>query len=127
SGSVSFRALLERTRRVCLEAYEHQDLPFEHLVDALQPARNMSHTPFFQAMFMLQNMRVEEMRLPGLAIRPLALQTATAHFDLNMAISEVGDRLEGVFEYRTDLFDASTIDRMIAHLKGLLAAAVADP
>jgi amino acid adenylation domain-containing protein/non-ribosomal peptide synthase protein (TIGR01720 family) len=127
SGGVSFRELLARTRRVSLNAYEHQDLPFEHLVDALQPARNMSHTPFFQAMFMLQNMRFEETRLPGLAVRPLPLQTGTAHFDLNMALAETGDRLEGVFEYRTDLFDAATIERLIAHLKVLLAAVAKDP
>ncbi len=125
SGKPSFRRLLSRVREVCLQSYAHQDLPFEQVVDALQPARDLSRHPLFQVMFILQNTPVQT---PGMDVEFLyAPDTGTAKFDLTLSMIEEGDRLYGLLEYNTDLFGAATIERMIGHFTTLLEGAIADP
>ncbi|HEU4326191.1 MAG TPA: amino acid adenylation domain-containing protein [Roseiflexaceae bacterium] len=127
-GSPTFRQLIERVRETALGAYEHQDLPFEKLIEELQPARDMSHTPFFQVMLVLQNTPLNAGELPGLAVEPIVLHDQVhAHFDLTLWLHEGEHELFGSLEYNTDLFDGATAERMAAHLHNLLARIVADP
>ncbi len=127
SGSPGFRTLLARVRETALGAYDHQDLPFEMLVDALQPVRDLSHSPLFQVMFVIQNAPLAAEDLPGVTLSPIDVHSGTAKFDLTLFMVEDGDALSGAFEYNTDLFDDRTIERMIVHLENLLAGATADP
>jgi amino acid adenylation domain-containing protein/non-ribosomal peptide synthase protein (TIGR01720 family) len=127
SGDPSFRELLRRVRRVALEAYAHQDLPFEKLVEELQPERNLSHSPLFQVMFVLQNAPMTDLRLTGLTARPLKVDIEAAKFDLALSIVEELGSLRGVIEYNTDLFDGATIHRMIGHFQTLLENIVTEP
>ncbi|HSF40732.1 MAG TPA: amino acid adenylation domain-containing protein, partial [Thermoanaerobaculia bacterium] len=117
----SFRELLARARRETLEAYAHQDLPFEKLVEELAPRRSLGHTPLFQAMLVLQNAPVGALELPGLALAPFHAPAGTAKFDLTLALAESGDRLVGSLEYNRDLFDPATADRLLGYLATLLA------
>nr|MDQ3802664.1 amino acid adenylation domain-containing protein [Acidobacteriota bacterium] len=112
-----------------LGAYEHQDVPFERLVEELQPERSLSRTPLFQALFVLQNTPPLSLTLPGLTLTPVEVAAATelSKFDLTLAMEETGGGIRAVFEYRTDLFEEATIKRMAGHLQTLLRAAVADP
>jgi amino acid adenylation domain-containing protein/non-ribosomal peptide synthase protein (TIGR01720 family) len=126
-GARSFRALLGRVREVCLSAYAHQDLPFEQVVDALQPERSLSRHPLFQVMFILQNAPLEPLQLPGLIVRPIDVESTLTKFDLTLSMIESADGLIGMLDYRTDLFDAPMIGRMAGHIQTLLAAIVADP
>ena len=123
----TFAELLETTRSTALGAFAHQDLPFERLVDELQIERSLAHHPVFQVVLALQNAPAGELRLPELTLQPLALEGGTAKLDLLLSLSETADGLEGACEYSADLFDASTIDRMMGHLRTLLATAAADP
>jgi amino acid adenylation domain-containing protein len=123
----TFAGLLETTRSTALGAFAHQDLPFERLVDELQIERSLARHPVFQVVLALQNAPAGELRLPGLTLETLALEGGTAKLDLLLSLSESPAGLEGVCEYSTDLFDASTIDRMTGHLRTLLEGAVADP
>ncbi|MEH2221574.1 non-ribosomal peptide synthase/polyketide synthase [Nostoc sp.] len=127
SGNPSFSELLTRVREMALGAYAHQDLPFEMLVEALQPERNLSHTPLFQVMFVLQNVPMSQVDLTGLTVNPLLVESATAKFDLTLAMENTAAGLAGVLEYNTDLFDSSTIERMADHFVTLLEAIVANP
>ncbi len=127
SGEPSFKELLRRTRDVSLEAFTHQDLPFEMLVEELQPERNMSHTPLFQVMFVFQNAAEGKLELPDLKVEPVPLGNETAKFDLTLTVSETPDEFLLDIEYDTDLFDADTIDRMLAHYDILLRAMVNRP
>jgi amino acid adenylation domain-containing protein len=127
SGQPTFLELLGRVREVTLEAYAHQDVPFEKLVEELQPARELSHAPLFQVMFTLQNAPRPSLELPGLKLAQVELDAGTAMFDLSLSVEETPRGLFGVFEYNTDLFDASTIRRLAAHLQNLLAGVVAAP
>jgi amino acid adenylation domain-containing protein len=127
SGNLSFRELLKRTRQVTLDAYSHQDLPFEKLVEELQPERNLSYNPLFQVMFVLQNAGSEGWEFPGLTLIPLEIESVTAKFDLTLAMEERESGLRGVLEYNRDLFDAPTITRMLGHFQTLLAGIVANP
>jgi amino acid adenylation domain-containing protein len=129
SGDPAFRELLGRVREVVLGAFEHQELPFDRVVEALRPARDPSRTPLFQVMFVLQNNRMQgaaprEIELEGLT---LAEGTGTAKFDLTLALEQTGSELRGSFEYSTDLFDESTIERMVGHFRNLLGDIVARP
>ncbi|MCP4664192.1 MAG: amino acid adenylation domain-containing protein [bacterium] len=126
-GHPSFRDLLHRAREVVLDAYAHQDLPFEKLVEELVPERNLSQTPLFQVMLLLQNAPREMVRVSELEMRPLALEGTTAKFDLSLSLTEHPQGLTGGLTYSTDLFDASTIARMAGHFCHLLAAAVSEP
>ncbi|MBD2385751.1 non-ribosomal peptide synthetase [Cylindrospermum sp. FACHB-282] len=127
SGNPSFRELLRRVREITLDAYAHQDLPFEQLVEELQPERNLSHSPLFQVMFVLQNASVEVLKLPGLSLSPVEVPSETAQFDITLALTETEQGLMGVWEYNSDLFDAATIARMQAHFQTLLTGIVANP
>ncbi|HEX6291348.1 MAG TPA: amino acid adenylation domain-containing protein, partial [Herpetosiphonaceae bacterium] len=127
AGNPSFAALLERVRAVCLDAYAHQDLPFELLVEQVQPARDTSRTPLFQVMFVLQNTPRTMMDLPDLTIEPLAVEGHTAKFDLSLVLSETPGGLVGAIEYRTALFDAGTMARLGQQYGRLLEGIVADP
>ncbi|HEX6292329.1 MAG TPA: amino acid adenylation domain-containing protein [Herpetosiphonaceae bacterium] len=125
-GNPSLREALGRVRAMVLAAYAHQDLPFEILVDELQPERDLSRNPLFQALFVLQNMPLPTLELPGVTLESIPVDSGTAKFDLSLAIREGPQTLIGLLEYATDLFDAATIDRLIGHFQGLLHAIVAD-
>ena len=127
SGDPSFNELLPRIREMALSAYAHQDLPFEMLVEALQPERDLSHTPLFQVMFVLQNAPMSGVELTGLTITHLPTESTTAKFDLTLGMENTTTGLVGGWEYNTDLFDSSTIERMMAHFVTLLEAIVANP
>ena len=127
SGEPSFRQLLKRVREVALGAYAHQDLPFEMQVEALQPERDLSHTPLFQVMFGLQNTPVEPLELPGLTLSPMEFETGVAMFDLTLMMAESPEGLVASFEYNSDLFDRATIIRLAQHFQILLEAILADP
>jgi amino acid adenylation domain-containing protein len=127
SGNPSFRELLQRVRSIALSAYAHQDLPFEKLVEELQPQRSLSYHPLFQVMFVLQNFPAQTFELPGLTITPTDVNTVTSTFDLTLSLIQTEQGLSGTWEYSTDLFDAATIERMSRHLQILLAGVVANP
>jgi amino acid adenylation domain-containing protein len=120
----SIQELLAQVRETTLKAYEHQDVPFEKLVEVLQPQRSLSHSPLFQVMFVLQNAPMEEMKLPGVTLAQLECQSTVAMFDLTLSVTETKQGLEGEWEYNTDLFDGSTIERMSKHFQVLLEAMV---
>jgi amino acid adenylation domain-containing protein len=126
-GDPSFRELLQRVREVTLGAFSNQDFPFERLVEALQPARNMSRNPLFQADFILQNAPRSVYNVSGLSFEPLPVETGTAQLDMTLDLVEEGDRIGGWLEYDTDLFSAGTIIRMADHFKRLLECVVAHP
>lgn len=149
SGNPTFRELLARVREMTLGAYEHQDIPFEKLVEELQPERDLSRNPLTQVMFALQNVRHEQVHLPGLTLSPLKFDSETAMLkqgdsnwisrqqsfldnepvmcDLDLTMWERGDELAGEIKYNTDLLDEPTIIRMKDHFLRLLEAVVADP
>jgi amino acid adenylation domain-containing protein/non-ribosomal peptide synthase protein (TIGR01720 family) len=127
SGNPSFEELLSRIRSMAMDAYTHQDLPFEMLVEALQPERDLSHTPLFQVMFVLQNAPISHLELAGLEVSSLPIEITTAKFDLTLTMENTATGLIGGWEYNTDLFDASTIERMIGHFVTMLEAIVANP
>jgi Non-ribosomal peptide synthetase modules and related proteins len=119
-GDPSFRDLLKRVREVCLGAYTHQDIPFEKLVEELQPERAMSHTPIFQAAFVLQNAPVGELKLPGLSLSVVDTDSGAAKFDLTLYMQELGDVLTGKFWYSAELFETASIARLAAHFQNVL-------
>ncbi|MCY1023457.1 non-ribosomal peptide synthetase [Pyxidicoccus sp. MSG2] len=123
----SFLELVEQVRRTALEAYAHQDLPFEQLVDVLAPERHLSHTPLFQVMLGLQNAPMGQLALSNLVLELDEAHSKTAKFDLTFFFTEAGERLQSIIEYSTDLFDSSTIERMARHFLVLVEAAVARP
>jgi amino acid adenylation domain-containing protein len=126
SGDPRFVDLLTQVRTSTLEAYQHQDLPFEKLVEELRPERSLSHPPLFQVMFALQNFK--RMAEPGPGIRQLGIGTGMAKFDLSVMLAEgQGGRLAGGFDHNVDLFDGSTIQRMVEHFTALLEGIAACP
>ncbi|MBC1236261.1 non-ribosomal peptide synthetase [Nostoc sp. 2RC] len=127
AGNPTFQELLHQVRECTLSAYTHQDLPFEYLVEQLQPERNPSYNPLFQVMFVLQNSPMEELKLPGLDLNLLPLENQTAKFDLSLVMQEKECGLYGELEYNTDLFNANTICRMVEHLQILLTGIVVNP
>jgi amino acid adenylation domain-containing protein len=124
-----FSELLQQTRSSCLDAYAHQDIPFEYLVEQLQPERSLSHNPLFQAMMVLQNTESAgtNVNLPGLNIQDLEQNYPFAKFDLTLYLYESGAQLHCMWEYATDLFEAETIKRMAGHFEVLLLAIVENP
>ncbi|MES2295470.1 MAG: amino acid adenylation domain-containing protein [Pseudomonadota bacterium] len=126
-GRASFCQLLRQVRSSALGAYAHQDLPFDQLVEALKPTRSMGHAPLFQVVLALQNAAPASVALPGLALHPVDLESSTAKFDLTLNITEQDAQLWCGLEYNSDLFDATTIERMAAHFAHLIDAAVAAP
>ncbi|HEV7669532.1 MAG TPA: amino acid adenylation domain-containing protein, partial [Thermoanaerobaculia bacterium] len=128
SGDPTLSDLLERVRETTLGAYDHQDIPFERLVDELKLERRLSHSPLFQTVLVFQNAPVEDAgRVGALRLTSLGADTATAKFDLNLSLTLTGGRLRGTLEYSTDLFDATTMDRLLGHYERLLATAVEEP
>jgi amino acid adenylation domain-containing protein len=127
TGDPTFLDQLERVRQICLEAYAHQDLPFEKLVLEMQPERNMSHSPIFQVMFVLQNAPRPSLELQDLRLSQVLADAGTAMFDLSLNIEETQEGLSGTWEYSTDLFEADTIKRMSGHFQNLLEAIVEQP
>ncbi|WP_259675526.1 non-ribosomal peptide synthase/polyketide synthase [Burkholderia gladioli] len=122
-----FDALLRRARDTALAAYAHQDVPFERLVEELNPQRELSHSPLYQVMLVLQNAPADELSLGDLEIRPYALGGVTAKCDLTLNVDEDASGLACRFEYCADLFDATTIERMAAQFQQLLEEVVNAP
>ncbi|MEM7538892.1 MAG: condensation domain-containing protein, partial [Chloroflexota bacterium] len=131
SGDISFEQLLSQVQSMTLDAFRHQDIPFEKLVSELQPERNLSHTPLFQVMFVLQNAPRNSYDLPNLQMERLHLGTqdgnVAAQFDLTLNINETSQGLRGGFNYNADLFDANTISHMVGHFQVLLQGIVDNP
>lgn len=126
-GNPTFRALLARIREVVLAAFAHQDLPFEKLVEKLQPERTLNHSPLFQVMFQYLNDFMSTLMLTDLTVSPLEIDTGTAKFDLSLFIIERAEGLRVAVEYNTDLFETSTITRLLGHFQTLLAGIGANP
>ncbi|MCL1472480.1 non-ribosomal peptide synthetase [Argonema antarcticum] len=124
SGNPSFKELLARVREVILGAYAHQELPFQKLVEELQPERNLSYNPLFQVAFVLEPPLVQ---IDGWRISQLDVDTGTAKSDLYLELDERPSGIIGRIEYNTDLFDAATITRMVGHFQTLLEGIVANP
>ncbi len=127
AGNPTFEELLTRVRKVALGAYAHQDLPFDLLVEELQPQRNLSYTPVFQVMFVLQNTPMSALELPDLTISLLAIDNGSAKFDLTLEVTETPQKLFANLEFNTDLFEESTIKRMAGHFQTLLKEIIANP
>jgi amino acid adenylation domain-containing protein len=127
SGNPTFRELVRRVRAVTLEAYAHQDMPFEQLVEQMQPERTMSRNPLFQIMFQMENTPKEDLPLPGLLLSPVEVERVTTQFDLSFDVMENDDGLVVVAEYSTDLFNKATISSMLRRWQILLEGVVAQP
>jgi len=127
SGNPTFRELLSRVRKVCLEAYANQEVPFERIVQELQPERSLSHNPLFQVTFALQNTPTCPLKLAGVTTQDLELGSGIASFDLHLFMIEHETTLTGWLVYNTDLFDASSIARLVSHFQILLEGIVANP
>jgi amino acid adenylation domain-containing protein/non-ribosomal peptide synthase protein (TIGR01720 family) len=127
AGTPTFRELLGRVRETALAAYLHQDVPFEKLVDELAPERSLAHAPLFQVMLVLQNAPVDSLEIAGLRLRPVSVEATTAKFDLTLNFAEHDGGLLGTVEYATDLYDAATVDRLIAGFERLLGGMAAAP
>jgi amino acid adenylation domain-containing protein/thioester reductase-like protein len=127
SGTLTFRDLLKRVRETTLEAYSHQDLPFEVLVKELRPERNLSRQPLFQVWLALQNVPEAPLSLPGLAATRVSGASVTTHFDLALYVHRVANGMWGMLEYATDIFDHETIERLSMHLIVLLKGITEDP
>jgi amino acid adenylation domain-containing protein/non-ribosomal peptide synthase protein (TIGR01720 family) len=127
SSDLPFVELLARVRDVCLGAYAHQDMPFERLVQELQPEPDPSRSPLFQVIFTMQNAPVSAIDLSGLQLRPVKAESATVKYDLTFVMGETPGGLGVSIEYNTDLFDASTIERMLGHLGALLEGVAKTP
>jgi amino acid adenylation domain-containing protein len=132
-GNPTFIELLQQVRQMALDAYAHQDVPFDQLVETLQPQRHLSHSPLFQVMFVLQNSPVSKLELQDLQVTQIELAKATAGatFDLTISMQEKdsasGTELIGAFEYNANLFNADTIARMVECFHTLVEAIVANP
>ncbi|MBN3897494.1 MAG: amino acid adenylation domain-containing protein [Nostoc sp. NOS(2021)] len=126
SGNPSFRDLLHRVRQVTIDAYAHQDLPFEMLVEELQPERDLSRNPLYEVMFVLQNTPVSAQEASSLTVRSLQFDSGTAQLDIYLSISESQQGLTGFLEYNTDIFNSATITRFISNFQALLESIVAN-
>ncbi|MEA2690743.1 MAG: hypothetical protein QOJ16_130, partial [Acidobacteriota bacterium] len=124
---MSFARLLGQVRGTALDAYSHGDLPFEVLVEALRPERDLSHNPIFQVFFVLHHQAHQAHPIPGATVRLPHVATGTSLLDLSLAVTETEDALTAVLEYKSALFDPETVARMARHLVNLLASAVAAP
>ncbi|RYZ37357.1 MAG: amino acid adenylation domain-containing protein, partial [Myxococcaceae bacterium] len=128
SARPSFRQLIAQVRTTTLGAYEHQDIPFERLVESLQTTRDLSRTPLFQAMFALQNAPLPELVLPGLSVKAADIgDRGTSQFELSLSLDREADGFDGQIHYATDLFERSTVERLMTHLRVLLETALEQP
>ena len=126
-GRLSFRELLGRVRQAVLGAFSHQELPFERLVQELNPVRDLSRTPLFQVLFNLENIPLSAVELEGLKLEPLEFDDQISRFDLSIEITPSGSDLHCCLTYDTSLFEAATIQRLAGHWRALLAGLLADP
>ncbi|NEU81442.1 non-ribosomal peptide synthetase [Nostoc sp. UIC 10630] len=126
-GNPSFNEFLSQVRQVATSAYTHQDVPFEQVVEALQPERSLSYNPLFQVVFVLENFLLDTLELPDVTLTPQFVERGTSQFDLTLAVWETKAGLIGSWEYNSDLFEADTIARMTSHFQTLLAAIIANP
>lgn len=126
-GNPTVREAIGRAREMALRAFAHEDMPFDMLVDAIAPRRNLKHSPLFQVMFVLQSMPAGDLRLPNLRVEQMELAPNTARFDVAVDAIERASRLSLFFEYNTDLFDGETVERMMQHYRAMLAGYVSDP
>ncbi|MFY2562031.1 amino acid adenylation domain-containing protein, partial [Corallococcus terminator] len=126
-GDPTFRELLGRVRETTLGAYSHQDVPFEKLVEVLQPERLPGHTPFFQVAMVLLNTPPMELATPGLSFEHVDVDSGTSKFDFTLMLRETPTGLTGTLEYRTDLYEPASAERLVAHLQRLLEGAIANP
>jgi amino acid adenylation domain-containing protein len=128
SGNPSFQGLLKRVRKVTTQAQSHQDLPWEMLVEALQPQRDLNYPPIFQVMFAFEeDISLQKIELSTLTASPWAIEDNTTKFDLTLFVKQTSEGIIGKWVYNTDLFDASTIERMNGHFQTLLNGIVANP
>ncbi|MBT8226876.1 MAG: amino acid adenylation domain-containing protein [Dactylosporangium sp.] len=127
SGNPTFRELLARVRQRCLGGYAHQELPFERLVEELQPRRDLSRSPIFQVSFVFQNITMPELDVAGVQLEYLDVESSTARFDLELQVFERSHQMRGWLEYNSDLFDRATVERLSRHLQSLVANLVAAP
>lgn len=127
AGNPSFCQLVQRVRKVALEAYEHQDLPFEKLVEQLQPARDLGSNPIFQVALVLQNVPMATFDLSDLSVKSVAIETTTTRFDISLILQESAEGVRGYVEYNSDLFEAATIERIMDQYRRVLADALARP
>jgi non-ribosomal peptide synthetase component F len=127
SGNPRFRYLLRRVKESVVGAFAHQEMPFEKLVEEIQPERELGQMPLFNITFGVQNAPVEEVRLSGLEISPVATEQESARFDLTLWITEGAEALEAGWTYSTDIFDEETIIRLHGHLESLLFNIAARP
>jgi amino acid adenylation domain-containing protein len=126
SADLTFRDLIHQVRGCALEAYSHQDVPFEKLVEELVPQRTMNTTPLFQVMFTFQNIPKQIFEISGLEMEELEFETGIAKFDLSVEVFE-DDRFHFRFEYNTDLFEKETILRQISHFRNLVLSVLKNP
>jgi len=127
SGDAAFTDLLARVRETTLGAYAHQDLPFERLVDEMQPERDLSRTPLFQVVFSLQAAAPAVREVAGLRLAPEEVHGTTSKFDLALVLADEGEAFAGLAEHATDLFDRASVERLLRHYTILLRGAVAEP
>ena len=133
AGDPAFMQLLARARETTLAAWAHQDVPFDYLVEALNPTRSLAHHPIFQVMLTLENAPEADFKLPGLRVSTVQVSTETAKFDLDFSLTEqrgpdgTPGGIDGVVKYASDLFDPATVEALVARWVRLLAAVVADP
>lgn len=127
AGNPQFIELLGRVRKVTLAAYAHQDLPFEKLVEELQPTRDLSRNPLIQVIFALQNAPIDALTLPEMQLSLIDTDNETTRLDLEFHLWETTESISGIVIYCADLFHAKTIERLIGHFQGLLSAVVCNP
>lgn len=127
SGNPTFKEFLTRVRKTAFGAYQHQDVPFEKLVEVLHPERDLSRSPLFQVMFAFQNIPRQVRDMPGLTVSPVEVKNETAKYDLSLYMWDAPKGLMARLEYNTDLVDGASMRRMLGHLDTLLQAIVADP
>jgi len=127
SGSPSFIELLGRVRRVCLDAYAHQELPFDRLVALTSPQRDLGRHPLYQVAFALQNVPSSTLTLVGVRVERLGMDASAARLDLSVSLTERNGTLDGLLEYSTRLFDCATVERIALHYQQLLSSIAFDP
>jgi non-ribosomal peptide synthetase component F/acyl carrier protein len=127
TNGITFRQLLHSVKDTTLEAYAHQDLPFEKLVEELSPERNLGRSPFFQAMFVFQNAPMPELQLGSAILRLIDIESETAKFEITLTLFDSQDELQGTIEYSTELFDPDTIARFADQFTFLLDSLLTEP
>ncbi len=127
SGDPVFKHLVQSVKQSFIEALNHQDIPFEKLVDELNIERTLSHSPLFQVLFVFNNSPLTKIELENISLQPMTLDLGTAKFDVTMALTRKDERIKGVIEFNSDLFRENTIRRMISHYQNLLKIITKNP